>query len=60
MDNKDVKKRKTKKGDVMLGDDGSEDASGSNVGAGQHNLMCSSDAKKGKNKKGVKKRKTIK
>jgi len=71
MDNKDVEKRKTKMGDVMLGDDGSEDASGSNVSSGQHNLMRSSDAmlvedeigetsKKGKNKKGVKKRKTIK
>jgi len=69
--NKDVKKRKTKKNDVMLGDDGSEEASGSNMGSEQCNLKRSSDAmlvenesgetsKKGKNKKGVKKRKTIK
>ncbi|CAG8683750.1 4798_t:CDS:2, partial [Racocetra fulgida] len=41
IDNKGVKKRKTKKNNV--GDDESEEASGSNVGSGQRNLKRSSN-----------------
>ncbi|CAG8499076.1 16870_t:CDS:2 [Cetraspora pellucida] len=63
----DMKKWKTKKSDAMLEDDKIGEASGSNMGSGQHNLKRSHDAvlvedesgetsKKG-NKKDMKKRK---